>query len=88
MSVQVLTPPELAIKHRVGKLGRHRKEGSCEGEQTSRIRLIMSLRITRKGQQLSTKMGFGTPSAITRNNDNSERAVQFVTMSKARFTRI
>jgi hypothetical protein len=33
LSVQVLTPPELAIKHRVGKLGRHRLEGSCEGEQ-------------------------------------------------------
>ena len=48
----------------------------------------MSLRITIKGQQLSTKMGFGTPSAITRNNNNSERAVEFVTTSKARFTRI
>ena len=35
-----------------------------------------------------TKMGFGTPSAITRNNNNSERAVEFVTTSKARFTRI
>jgi len=45
----------------------------------------MSLRITRKGQLLSTKMGFGTPSAITRNNNNSAK---FVTTSKARFTRI
>lgn len=50
----------------------------------------MSLRITIKGQQLSTKMGFGTPSAITlnNNNNNSERAVEFLTTSKARFTRI
>lgn len=50
----------------------------------------MSLRITKKGQQLSTKMGFGTPSAITRKKkkNNSERAVEFLTTSKARFTRI
>jgi hypothetical protein len=49
----------------------------------------MSLRITKKGQLLSTKMGFGTPSAITqKKNNNSERAVEFLTTSKARFTRI
>jgi hypothetical protein len=33
LSVQVLTLPELTIKHRVGKLGRHKLEGSCDGEQ-------------------------------------------------------
>lgn len=46
------------------------KSNWLKGEPTSRIRLIMSLRITKKGQLLSTKMGFGTPSAITRKNNN------------------
>jgi len=45
----------------------------------------MSLRITKKGQLLSTKMGFGTPSAITRKKNN--RSV-VLTTSKARFTLI